>query len=50
MLHQNKISKLPFQIKKIWNNIQSFSIDWFSYILPVVGKILKVKSETYEDD
>ena len=30
-------------IKGIWANLQEFSIDWFSYLLPYLGRIMKIE-------
>lgn len=30
-------------IKGIWVNLQEFSIDWFSYLLPYLGRIMKIE-------
>ena len=30
-------------LKGIWVNIQEFSIDWFSYLLPYLGRIMKIE-------
>ena len=39
-VHNNPIVALPLGFQKVWDNIQEFSIDWFSYLFPFVGKMI----------
>jgi hypothetical protein len=51
-LHNNPIAKLPTGIHSIWDNLQEFSIDWFSYLFPFVGKMITrvQKTDSEEND
>jgi hypothetical protein len=40
-LHKNPIVDVPIQIYKFWPTIEEFSLDWFSYLIPFVGRIIK---------
>lgn len=44
-LHKNMIVDLPSAIHKLWPKIEEFSLDWFSYIIPFVGRIIKSKED-----
>lgn len=47
-LHKNPLVELPFSMSLIWGSLQEFSIDWFSYLVPFVGRIIK-PSKTEEN-
>ena len=48
MIHQNPISALPLSFAKVVPQLQTFGLDWFAYLQPSVGKILRLKDK--EDD
>jgi hypothetical protein len=48
MLHGNPIRSLPMTLNKIWNGLQEFSLDWLMYLLPYIGRIIKVKEQDAE--
>ena len=48
-IHNNPIAKLPTSIHSIWDNLQEFSIDWFSYLFPFVGKMI-TRAQYYESE
>ena len=31
-------------IRNIWDNLEEFSIDWFTYLLPYIGRIMKLET------
>jgi Leucine-rich repeat (LRR) protein len=43
LIHGNPIRTLPMSIKGIWDNLEEFSIDWFSYLMPYLGRIMKIE-------
>jgi Leucine-rich repeat (LRR) protein len=43
LIHGNPIRTLPMSLKGIWENLTEFSIDWFSYLLPYLGRIMKIE-------
>ena len=45
MVHSNPIREIPSSLSNIWVNICEFSLDWMSFLLPNVGKIIKIKSQ-----
>ena len=51
MLQSNPLSTIPLSIKEIWPQLDVFSIDWFTYLLPLVGKILRIdNSSSFRED
>ena len=51
MIHSNPLSMLPLSLIDIWFQLEVFSIDWFSYLQPLVGKILRIdNSSSFRDD
>ena len=40
-LHKNPILELPVSMENLWPQLDEFSLDWFSYLLPFVGRIIK---------
>ena len=43
MIHANPLVSLPVSIQAIFSNFQEFSLDWLSYLLPFVGRIIRIK-------
>lgn len=42
---------LPLSLHENWLQIDVFSIDWFSYLQPLVGKILRIdNSSSFRED
>ena len=42
---------IPLSLKEIWPQLDVFSIDWFTYLQPLVGKILRVdNSSSFRED
>lgn len=51
MLHSNPLSMLPLSLQDVWLQMDVFSIDWFSYLQPLVGKILRIdNSSSFRED
>ena len=38
IFHSNSVNQLPLSLINMWDTIQEVSLDWFSYLLPMVGK------------
>jgi len=49
LLHSNPIPSLPLSIQSILQNLSELSLDWFTYLQPFVGKILKLSKESPDE-
>jgi len=49
-IHKNPIVEIPVSLNKLWPEIEEFSLDWFSYILPFIGRIINKKQSEKDQD
>jgi len=45
LLHSNPLRDLPVSLASILDSLNEISIDWFTYLQPFVGKIVRLKDE-----
>ena len=48
MLHSNPIGQIPVSLRTNLDILTEISLDWFKYLQPFIGKIIRVK--TYDGD
>ena len=49
IMHSNPISQLPLSLINTWDSVQEVSLDWFSYLLPVVGRKIVRESKQQQN-